>query len=156
MSAHGPKIPMTSHACGPLTGTAEVPGDKSISHRALILGALSVGETKITGLLEGQDVLDTAKAMQAFGAQIEKIGETWHVHGVGVGGFLEPEHEFLPSHSRRSLPPAPGPGCGVALELHDAGFDAPPNLRDQKRLLPGRRIRGEVEGDAGLQGIPGL
>ena len=92
MSAHGPKIPMTSHACGPLTGTAEVPGDKSISHRALILGALSVGETKITGLLEGQDVLDTAKAMQAFGAQVSHDGPgAWRVSGVGVGGFAEPD-----------------------------------------------------------------
>ncbi|EBA07679.1 3-phosphoshikimate 1-carboxyvinyltransferase [Sagittula stellata E-37] len=83
---------MTSRRAGPLTGEAHVPGDKSISHRSLILGAMTVGETKVTGLLEGQDVLDTAKAMRAFGAQIEKIGETWHVHGVGVGGFLEPEN----------------------------------------------------------------
>ncbi|MEH6774863.1 MAG: 3-phosphoshikimate 1-carboxyvinyltransferase, partial [Cereibacter changlensis] len=68
MSGHGQAQPMTSRRNGPLTGRAEVPGDKSISHRALILGALAVGETKITGLLEGQDVLDTAKAMRAFGA----------------------------------------------------------------------------------------
>ncbi|WP_428926388.1 3-phosphoshikimate 1-carboxyvinyltransferase [Marinibacterium sp. SX1] len=92
MSAHGPTIPMTSFPCGPLTGTAEVPGDKSISHRALILGAMSVGETKITGLLEGQDVLDTAKAMQAFGAQVTHHGPgAWTVSGVGVGGFAEPD-----------------------------------------------------------------
>lgn len=84
--------PMTSRRNGPLTGEAQVPGDKSISHRALILGALSVGETRITGLLEGQDVLDTAKAMAAFGAQVERIGAgEWVVHGVGVGGFSEPE-----------------------------------------------------------------
>ncbi len=71
---------------------AEVPGDKSISHRALILGALSVGETKITGLLEGQDVLDTAKAMRAFGATVTQQGPgAWTVQGVGVGGFKEPE-----------------------------------------------------------------
>ena len=62
MSNHGAPIPMTSSACGPLMGEARVPGDKSISHRSLILGALSVGETQISGLLEGQDVLDTAKA----------------------------------------------------------------------------------------------
>ncbi|MBY6164080.1 3-phosphoshikimate 1-carboxyvinyltransferase [Mameliella alba] len=92
MSAHGAPIPMTSRAAGPLKGEAHVPGDKSISHRSLILGAMAVGETKVTGLLEGQDVLDTAKAMQAFGAQVEKIGDTWHVHGVGVGGFGEPEN----------------------------------------------------------------
>ena len=84
---------MTSYACGPLNGHAEVPGDKSISHRSLILGALSVGETKISGLLEGQDVLDTAKAMRAFGAEVTDLGEgNWSVHGVGVGGFAEPEN----------------------------------------------------------------
>jgi hypothetical protein len=69
-----------------------VPGDKSISHRSLILGALSVGETRITGLLEGQDVLDTARAMRAFGAEVTQHGAgVWSVHGVGVGGFGEPE-----------------------------------------------------------------
>lgn len=83
--------PMTARRLGPLRGEARVPGDKSVSHRALILGALSVGETRITGLLEGQDVLDTGKAMQAFGAQVRRVGEgEWVVHGVGVGGFAEP------------------------------------------------------------------
>ncbi|OOY16042.1 3-phosphoshikimate 1-carboxyvinyltransferase [Thioclava sp. DLFJ4-1] len=92
MSGHGTPIKMTSRKCGPLKGTAEVPGDKSISHRALILGALSVGETKITGLLEGEDVLDTAKAMRAFGAEVTQHGPgSWSVLGVGVGGFAEPE-----------------------------------------------------------------
>jgi len=91
MSGHGKPIPMISHHVTGLEGTAEVPGDKSISHRALILGALSVGETVITGLLEGQDVLDTASAMRAFGAEVTRDDEgTWHVHGVGVGGFAEP------------------------------------------------------------------
>ncbi len=83
---------MTSRRCVPLRGVAEVPGDKSISHRALILGALAVGETWITGLLEGQDVLDTAAAMRAFGADVQRLGPgEWAVHGVGVGGFAEPE-----------------------------------------------------------------
>ncbi len=92
MSGHGAAIPMNAWKGGPLSGTAEVPGDKSISHRALILGALSIGETRVTGLLEGQDVLDTAKAMQAFGAGVERLGEgSWRVHGVGVGGFAEPD-----------------------------------------------------------------
>ena len=92
MSSTGMPIVMSSQKCGPLTGEAHVPGDKSISHRALILGALAVGETKITGLLEGEDVLDTAKAMRAFGAEvIDHGGGTWSVHGVGVGGFAEPE-----------------------------------------------------------------
>ncbi len=92
MSGHGPAMPMTSQKSGPLRGVAEVPGDKSISHRALILGALSVGETQITGLLEGQDVLDTARAMRAFGATVTQHGPgSWSVTGVGVGGFAEPD-----------------------------------------------------------------
>lgn len=91
MSGHGTPTPMTSHRCGPLSGVAEVPGDKSISHRSLILGAMAIGETKITGLLEGEDVLDTAKAMRAFGAEvINHGGGSWSVFGVGVGGFAEP------------------------------------------------------------------
>jgi 3-phosphoshikimate 1-carboxyvinyltransferase len=82
---------MIARKSGPLRGRAEVPGDKSISHRSLILGALAVGETKVTGLLEGQDVLDTAKAMRAFGAEVLRHGEgSWSVFGVGVGGFAEP------------------------------------------------------------------
>ena len=91
MLAQATPIPMTSRPCGALRGVAEVTGDKSISHRALILGALAVGETHITGLLEGQDVLDTAAAMRAFGADVQQIGPgEWAVHGVGVGGFGEP------------------------------------------------------------------
>ncbi len=93
MSGHGTPIPMSSAKCGPLTGIANVPGDKSISHRALILGAMAVGETHITGLLEGEDVLDTARAMRAFGAEVTDLGGgAWSVHGVGVGGFAEPEN----------------------------------------------------------------
>jgi 3-phosphoshikimate 1-carboxyvinyltransferase len=92
MSAHGTPVPMTARRSGPLRGEVRVPGDKSISHRALILGALTVGETRITGLLEGQDVLDTAAAMRAFGAEVVRTGEgVWAVHGVGVGGFAEPD-----------------------------------------------------------------
>jgi 3-phosphoshikimate 1-carboxyvinyltransferase len=82
---------MKSARSGPLRGVAEVPGDKSISHRSLIFGAMAVGETRITGLLEGQDVLDTAKAMRAFGATVTRLAEgAWTVNGVGVGGFREP------------------------------------------------------------------
>ena len=82
---------MRAAASGALHGSVDVPGDKSVSHRSLILGALAVGETRITGLLEGQDVLDTARAMQAFGATVERLGiGAWRVEGVGVGGFQEP------------------------------------------------------------------
>ena len=77
---------------GPLSGTIRVPGDKSISHRALMLSALAVGESVIRGLLEGEDVLSTAAAMRAMGADIVRDDDgTWHVHGVGVGGLLQPE-----------------------------------------------------------------
>ncbi|MEL6607435.1 MAG: 3-phosphoshikimate 1-carboxyvinyltransferase [Pseudomonadota bacterium] len=92
MSGHGTPIPMTSHKSKGLSGVAEVPGDKSISHRSIILGAMAVGETRVTGLLEGEDVLDTAKAMRAFGATVLREDDgTWVINGVGVGGFLEPD-----------------------------------------------------------------
>lgn len=92
MSGHGDPKPMMAQKGGALTGVAEVPGDKSISHRSLIFGAMAVGETRVTGLLEGQDVLDTAAAMRAFGADVTRENDgTWSIHGVGVGGFAEPE-----------------------------------------------------------------
>nr|WP_247711828.1 3-phosphoshikimate 1-carboxyvinyltransferase [Qipengyuania qiaonensis] len=76
---------------GPLTGHIRVPGDKSISHRSLMFGALAVGRSRISGLLEGEDVLATAAALRAMGARIERDGEDWVVDGVGVGGLLQPE-----------------------------------------------------------------
>lgn len=83
--------PATFSNNGPLRGTIKVPGDKSISHRSLMLSALAVGESRITGLLEGEDVLATAAAMRAMGATIERTGEgSWTVHGVGVGGLMQP------------------------------------------------------------------
>ena len=84
--------PLTARRAGALRGEANVPGDKSISHRSLILGALAVGETRITGLLEGEDVLATAAAVRLFGAETERVaaGE-WRVHGVGTGGFADPD-----------------------------------------------------------------
>ncbi len=76
---------------GPLSGTIRVPGDKSISHRTLMIGALAVGESRIRGLLEGEDVLATAAAMRALGADIarEKDG-LWLISGRGIGGLSEP------------------------------------------------------------------
>ncbi len=92
MSGHGTPEPMRSRRATPLIGDARVPGDKSISHRSLILGAMTIGETRVRGLLEGEDVLATAAAMRAFGAEVtrDEDGE-WHIFGVGVGGFREPE-----------------------------------------------------------------
>lgn len=84
--------PATFSLSPPLRGHITIPGDKSISHRALMLSALAVGESRIEGLLEGHDVLATAAAMRAMGAHIERIGPgRWTVHGVGVGGLLQPE-----------------------------------------------------------------
>lgn len=75
----------------PLSGTVRIPGDKSVSHRALMLGALAVGRTEIDGLLEGEDVLATAAALRALGAAVERVGERrWRVDGVGIGGLAEP------------------------------------------------------------------
>ena len=77
---------------GALRGTIRVPGDKSISHRAVMLAALAVGESRVSGLLEGEDVLATAAAMRAMGARVERTGEgEWRIHGVGVGGLLQPQ-----------------------------------------------------------------
>ena len=89
--SEAPRTPLTALAGGPLTGRVRVPGDKSISHRALILGAMTVGETTVSGLLEGEDVLNTAGAMRALGARVERLGGgNWRIHGVGVGGFGQP------------------------------------------------------------------
>src|SRR5258708_31625911 len=83
--------PMTARPGRLLAGRVRVPGDKSISHRALILGALAVGRTRISGLLEGEDVLNTAKAMQALGARMERIGDgASRVPDAGVAGFFAP------------------------------------------------------------------
>jgi 3-phosphoshikimate 1-carboxyvinyltransferase len=86
-----PSLSLAARRSGPLRGSLRVPGDKSISHRALIFGALTVGETSISGLLEGADVLNTAAVMRSLGSEVERVGEgKWRVRGVGVGGFREP------------------------------------------------------------------
>lgn len=92
---HSPRLgatPLRATApVAPLSGTHAVPGDKSISHRALMFGALAVGTTEITGLLEGEDVLRTAAAMRALGARVDQLGPgRWRVAGRGVGGLVEP------------------------------------------------------------------
>ncbi|WP_135074990.1 3-phosphoshikimate 1-carboxyvinyltransferase [Terasakiella sp. SH-1] len=82
---------VASHQTENLAGTIRVPGDKSISHRSLMFGAMAAGQTKVTGLLEGEDVLCTAAAMQSLGAQVERQDDgTWVIQGRGVGGFSEP------------------------------------------------------------------
>jgi len=92
MSNAAEPAPVAARRSARLAGTCAIPGDKSVSHRALIFGTLAVGETRISGLLEGEDVLGTARAMQAFGAEVARTGDgAWTVHGVGVGGLAEPE-----------------------------------------------------------------
>ena len=100
--------PLTARQSGPVQGRARVPGDKSISHRALILGALTVGETTVGGLLESEDVLHTANAMRALGAHLERTGEqAWRIRGVGVAGFAQPVGPLDFGNS--------GTGCRMAI-----------------------------------------
>jgi 3-phosphoshikimate 1-carboxyvinyltransferase len=131
--------PLEARSSGPLTGKVRVPGDKSISHRALILGALSVGKTRISGLLEGEDVLNTAKSMRALGAQIERTGDfTWSVHGVGVGGFAQPRNplDFGNSGTGCRLVMGAVAGCPIT-----AVFDGDASLRSR----PMRRVLDPLE-----------
>ncbi|MER8429014.1 3-phosphoshikimate 1-carboxyvinyltransferase [Mesorhizobium caraganae] len=83
--------PATARKSSALSGTARVPGDKSISHRSMMFGGLASGETRVTGLLEGEDVMRTAAAMKAMGAHIEKRGAEWVIRGTGNGALLQPE-----------------------------------------------------------------
>jgi len=125
---------MTARRGRPLTGRVRVPGDKSISHRALILGALAVGSTRISRLLEGEDVLNTAMAMRALGARVERIGDgAWQVDGVGVAGFAEPAGplDFGNSGTGCRLAMGAVAGCPIA-----ATFDGDASLRKR----PMRRV----------------
>src|SRR5215510_11251636 len=120
---------MTASRKGALRGRLRVPGDKSISHRALILGALAVGKTRISGLLEGDDVINTGKAMRLLGARVERMGEgLWQVDGVGVGGFAEPATplDFGNSGTGCRLVMGAVAGCPVT-----AVFDGDASLRSR-------------------------
>ena len=131
---HAAPSPLTARRAGALKGRVRVPGDKSISHRALIFGALAVGETRVSGLLEGEDVINTAKAMRALGATVERTGEgRWRVHGVGVGGFREPDGvlDFGNSATGCRLVMGVVAGCPIT-----ATFDGDASLRKR----PMRRI----------------
>ena len=131
--------PLTARRHGPLAGRARVPGDKSISIRALILGALSVGETRVDGLLEGEDVINTAQTLRALGAQVERTGERqWLLRGVGVGGFAEPAAtlDFGNSGTGCRLMLGAVAGCPVT-----ATFDGDASLRKR----PMRRILDPLE-----------
>ncbi|MFI0847932.1 3-phosphoshikimate 1-carboxyvinyltransferase [Mesorhizobium sp. IMUNJ 23232] len=90
MSHQGGARPATARKSPALKGTVRIPGDKSISHRSFMFGGLASGETRITGLLEGEDVMRTGEAMKAMGAKIDKRGGEWIISGVGNGCLLEP------------------------------------------------------------------
>lgn len=91
MSHSSPLKPATAHRSEGLSGDIRIPGDKSISHRSFMFGGLASGETRITGLLEGEDVINTGRAMEAMGAKIRKEGDVWIINGVGNGCLLQPE-----------------------------------------------------------------
>jgi len=127
--------PLAARRSAGLKGRVRVPGDKSISHRALILGALTVGETRIEGLLEGEDVINTGKAMRALGANVERVGEgAWRVQGVGVAGFAQPAKalDFGNSGTGCRLVIGAVAGCPIT-----ATFDGDASLRSrpQRRVL---------------------
>ena len=118
-----------------MQGRARVPGDKSISHRALILAALTVGETTISGLLEGEDVLHTADAMRALGARVERTGDhAWRVHGVGVGGFAQPAGLLDFGNSGTGVRLAIGAVAGASVTVTFDG-DASLRSRPMQRVL---------------------
>jgi 3-phosphoshikimate 1-carboxyvinyltransferase len=139
--------PLEARSSGPLSGKVRVPGDKSISHRALILGALAVGESRISGLLEGEDVLNTAKSMRALGAQVERTGNfAWKVNGVGVAGFASPQNalDFGNSGTGCRLVMGAVAGCPIT-----AVFDGDASLRSRpmRRILDPLELMGAKAGD---------
>jgi 3-phosphoshikimate 1-carboxyvinyltransferase len=136
---------MTASRSGPLKGRVRAPGDKSISHRALILAGLTVGKTRISGLLEGEDVINTAKVLRALGARVERVGEgVWHVNGVGVSGFAKPSIplDFGNSGTGCRLMMGAVAGCPIT-----ATFDGDASLRKrpmQRVLDPLMRMGARV------------
>jgi len=138
-------VPLTARQSGPIQGRVRVPGDKSISHRSLILGALTVGESTITGLLEGEDVLHTADVMRALGARVERTGDqTWRVNGVGIGGFAQPAGMLDFGNSGTGVRLAIGAVAGAPVT---ATFDGDESLRGrpmQRVLDPLQRMGARV------------
>src|SRR6201996_7212051 len=141
------KTPLQARSSGPLTGRVRVPGDKSISHRALILGALAVGETHISGLLEGEDVLNTARSMRALGAKVERTGDfAWSVRGVGVAGFAQPQGalDFGNSGTGCRLVMGAVAGCPISVVFDG---DASLRTRPMRRILDPLELMGARTGD---------
>ena len=144
-----------------LKGRVKVPGDKSISHRALIFGALSTGKTRITGLLEAEDVINTAKAVTALGAPAAKVGDVWEVIGRGVGGLRAPDGPLDFGNSGTGTRLMMGVVAGHDMSVTMTG-DASLSRRPMRRVLgPLKQMGVEVEGDRDmlpltLRGSPDL
>lgn len=163
MTHAGPATPLSAHASGPLKGRIRVPGDKSISHRALMLGALATGRTTIRGLLESEDVINTARAVTALGAPAAKHGDVWEVMGRGTGGLAQPDgpldfgnagtgsrlmmgviapHDIAvtmigdASLSKRPMGRILGPLKQMGVEVEDDRDRLPLTLRGSSRLAP--------------------
>lgn len=135
-AAHQPPAqPLSGRKSGPLSGRLRVPGDKSISHRALLIGALAVGRTQVEGLLEGEDVIATANAVRAMGASVERLREgSWHVQGLGVGTLLAPTSPLDFGNAGTGSRLTMGVVAGHPFE---ATFDGDASLRKRpmKRIL---------------------
>jgi 3-phosphoshikimate 1-carboxyvinyltransferase len=149
MSHAGTPAPATARKSENLKGTVRIPGDKSISHRSFMFGGLASGETRISGLLEGEDVINTGKAMRAMGAKIEKVGDTWIIQGTGNGALLAPEAPLDFGNA--------GTGCRLTMGLvgvydFSSTFigDASLSSRPMGRVLnPLREMGVQVEAQAG-------
>ena len=138
---------LTAHRSGPLVGTIDVPGDKSMSHRALILGGLAKGETRIEGLLEGEDVLSTARALQALGVEVERTGEgAWRVVGRE---WTSPAGPVDCGNSGTGARLLMGAAAGFPISVTFTG-DASLSRRPMGRVLdPLRAMGARVEGADG-------
>jgi 3-phosphoshikimate 1-carboxyvinyltransferase len=144
---HTSPRPLSTQKADALSGRVRVPGDKSISHRALMLGALATGRTAISGLLEAEDVLNTARAVTALGAPAEKSGETWIVRGRGVGGLTQPDGPLDFGNSGTGTRLMMGVVAAHAMTVTMQG-DASLSKRPMSRVLdPLRRMGLQVAGD---------
>lgn len=145
--SHSSPRPLTTVRAARLTGTVKVPGDKSISHRALMFGALATGITRITGLLEGEDVINTARAVTALGAPAMKEGDTWVVKGRGVGGLTEPAGPIDFGNSGTGTRLMMGVIAGNPVRVTMTG-DASLSRRPMRRVLgPLKKMGLEIEDD---------
>ncbi len=145
--SHPPQSPLSAGRARALSGRVRVPGDKSISHRALMFGALATGRTQIAGLLEGEDVLNTAKALQALGAPVAKVGATWEVLGRGVGGLAEPAGDLDFGNSGTGVRLMMGVLAGHDMRVRLTG-DASLSRRPMGRVLtPLRQMGLQIEED---------